>query len=244
MKNTLRAGAIGLLGIFVAGCASDPANFKPKDIICPVLGGAAGAGIVRGAMGGKNEAEMAAGAVVGAVAGYFICHDKAPAAAPAPAPVAAATAPAPRPVLKDSDGDGVYDDKDKCPGTPPGVKVDATGCPLKGEKLMTLEGVNFDFDKATIRADSSSILDHAVDVLKQNEGVAVSVEGHTDSRGADAYNQKLSEKRAAAVMTYLVKHGISASRLSSKGLGESKPVAPNDTEENMFKNRRVELVVQ
>lgn len=244
MKHSIRAGAISLLGIFVVGCASEQATIKAPDIICPILGGAAGAGIVRGAMGGKGEGEMAAGAVVGAVAGYLICHEK-PQAAPAPAPAPiAAPAPAPRPMPKDSDGDGVYDDQDKCPGTPPGVKVDANGCPQKGEKLLTLEGVNFDFDKATIRADSSSILDHAVEVLKQNAEVGVSVEGHTDSRGSDAYNQKLSEKRAAAVMTYLVKHGISASRLTSKGFGESKPVAPNDTEEHRFKNRRVELVVQ
>ncbi|MFP6781517.1 MAG: OmpA family protein, partial [Gammaproteobacteria bacterium] len=150
----------------------------------------------------------------------------------------------PRPAPpKDSDGDGVIDPNDECPGTPAGVKVNSVGCPEVGEKILSLEGVNFDTNKATIKADSEAILNNAVKVLTENASVHVRVEGHTDSRGSDAYNQKLSQSRAEAVSAYLAANGIDAGRLSSVGYGESAPVAPNDTKENMYKNRRVDLVV-
>jgi OOP family OmpA-OmpF porin len=113
----------------------------------------------------------------------------------------------------------------------------------KAEKIV-LRGVNFDFDKATIRPDAKVILDEAASQLSKNPDVRVSVEGHTDSVGSDTYNQKLSERRAASVKSYLVGKGVSDSRLSSVGYGESKPVSSNDTKDGRALNRRVELLVR
>ena len=123
------------------------------------------------------------------------------------------------------------------------MKVNAVGCPEVGEKILSLEGVNFDHDKAMIKAESRPILDNAVKVLNENASVHVRVEGHTDSDGTDAYNMSLSQRRAEAVAAYLTAAGIDANRLSPVGYGESAPVAPNDTKENKYKNRRVDLVV-
>lgn len=114
--------------------------------------------------------------------------------------------------------------------------------PMK--KKIVLRGVNFDFDKANIRKDASRILDEAASTLKDEGNVAVMVVGHTDSRGTEPYNQKLSERRAVSVKDYLVKKGVSAARLTTKGMGEAQPVATNDTEEGRAENRRVELLVE
>jgi outer membrane protein OmpA-like peptidoglycan-associated protein len=148
-------------------------------------------------------------------------------------------APAAMPDL-DSDGDGVVDRLDACPDTPHGKKVDARGCP---EILLTLTGVNFDFDKSTIKPDAAQILNQAVDELNKAKAVDVRIEGHTDSIGSEAYNLKLSQRRADAVELYLVDHGIPAARLSTEGKGESQPVASNDTAEGRYQNRRVEFHV-
>jgi OmpA-OmpF porin, OOP family len=111
------------------------------------------------------------------------------------------------------------------------------------EKIV-LRGVNFDFDKSNIRPDAAVILDEAVRILGTGGGSAVEIEGHTDWIGTDAYNQGLSERRANSVMNYLVDHGVSASRLSTVGYGESQPIASNQTREGRALNRRVELHVQ
>jgi outer membrane protein OmpA-like peptidoglycan-associated protein len=111
------------------------------------------------------------------------------------------------------------------------------------QKKIVLRGVNFDFDKATIRADAVPILREAATILKQDSAVRVSVEGHTDSVGSDDYNLKLSLRRAAAVKDFLAKEGIAEGRLSSRGFGESQPVASNDTTDGRAQNRRVELKV-
>jgi len=142
----------------------------------------------------------------------------------------------------DSDGDGVVDSRDRCPGTPAGVSVDADGCPLKDEVLFSFEGVNFDFNKATIRPEARPELDEAVSSLEQSPSLTVRVEGHTDSVGPDSYNQKLSERRAQSVADYLVDAGISRARLTVVGYGESRPIAPNDSERGRARNRRVDLV--
>lgn len=113
----------------------------------------------------------------------------------------------------------------------------------KEEKIITLVGVNFDFNKHEVRNDATPILNNAVSVLKENPNVKVEIQGHTDNVGTDEYNQKLSEKRAQAVYDYLVKNGIAPSRLSTKGFGERNPLRPNDTAANRELNRRVEFVV-
>jgi outer membrane protein OmpA-like peptidoglycan-associated protein len=113
------------------------------------------------------------------------------------------------------------------------------------KKKIVLRGVHFDTAKWNIRADARPILDEAISTLKENADVNVSVEGHTDSRGSDAYNQKLSEQRATSVADYLEKGGIAKSRLVKiVGFGESTPVASNKTVDGMQQNRRVELNTQ
>lgn len=194
--------------------------------------------------------------------------------------------PCPVPKPLDSDGDGVTDDKDKCPGTPAGRKVDADGCELDRDgdgivdgadacpdvyaktpdgcplaaatpapvyaaepaadatpipRRLVLEGVNFDFDKATLRKEDRDIIDQNAADLKEWGDIKVEISGHTDSVGSDRYNQKLSLRRAESVRTYLISKGIPAERLSIKGYGESQPIADNATEEGRFQNRRVEL---
>jgi OOP family OmpA-OmpF porin len=115
--------------------------------------------------------------------------------------------------------------------------------PVAVKKKLVLRGVNFDFDKSNIRADAAPILDEAAATLKDEKDAVVSVEGHTDAVGSDAYNQRLSERRARAVAAYLAGHGIARSRLSTTGFGESKPVATNETADGRAENRRVELRV-
>jgi len=112
------------------------------------------------------------------------------------------------------------------------------------KKKLVLRGVNFDFDKATIRNDAKVVLDEAAATLKEEGSVTIVAEGHTDSVGSDAYNKGLSLRRATAVKDYLVKAGISSSRISVEGHGESKPVASNETDDGRAQNRRVELRIK
>jgi outer membrane protein OmpA-like peptidoglycan-associated protein len=102
--------------------------------------------------------------------------------------------------------------------------------------------VNFDFDKATLRQEDIAAINRDVTSLDTWGNANIEVAGHTDSRGSDAYNMKLSQQRAEAVRNYLVSKGIAADRLSAKGYGESQPVAGNATDEGRFENRRVELI--
>ncbi|MBK7378671.1 MAG: OmpA family protein [Ignavibacteriales bacterium] len=106
---------------------------------------------------------------------------------------------------------------------------------------VAFEGITFAFDKSKITPESEKILMDALNTLKNNEDVSVEISGHTDNVGSDAYNQKLSLRRADAVKGWLVSKGISSDRLTSVGYGESKPKVPNDTPENMNLNRRVEF---
>ncbi len=112
------------------------------------------------------------------------------------------------------------------------------------KKQIVLRGINFDFDKSNIKPEAEPVLDAAVDVLKENPDVHIRVAGYTDSTGADAYNQGLSERRANSVRDYLEAHGIAASRLTAVGFGEADPVASNDTKDGRAQNRRVTLDVQ
>lgn len=105
-------------------------------------------------------------------------------------------------------------------------------------------GINFDFNSDKLRDESKTVLDKIAALLKEKSDWKMLIEGHTDNIGGDTFNQTLSEKRAAAVKNYLTNAGIDASRLSSSGLGLSKPIAPNETEAGRAQNRRVELVKQ
>jgi len=149
-------------------------------------------------------------------------------APPKPAPVAQKS------VILDSDGDGVPDNLDKCPGTPKGARVNKDGC-------WVLENVLFDFDKYNIKPQFNHLLDEVVAVFEKNPGLKVRIEGHTCNMGPAAYNMGLSLKRANAVMEYLVKKGIAKDRLFAEGFGLTQPIATNDTKEGRALNRRVQL---
>ena len=134
---------------------------------------------------------------------------------------------------------------------PPVAAAEPAAAPLAAAPLaaaapapqtLTLEGVNFDFDKSFIRQDDVTHLNQDVATLKEWGDVKVEVAGHTDSIGTDNYNMGLSLRRANAVRDYLISKGIAAENLTAKGYGESQPVADNQTAAGRFKNRRVELV--
>ncbi|MBN1105680.1 MAG: OmpA family protein [Deltaproteobacteria bacterium] len=116
----------------------------------------------------------------------------------------------------DTDGDGVYDYLDRCPGTPTGAKVDERGC-------WVLKGVYFDTNKWDIKPQYYPLLDEVVSVLKKNPSLRVEIQGHTDNQASAKYNQALSGKRAKSVMDYLIKAGVRSNRLSAKGYGLAKP---------------------
>lgn len=103
--------------------------------------------------------------------------------------------------------------------------------------------VNFDFNKATVRKADDADLEKGVAFVKKYPGFKVSLEGHTDSIGGEAYNQRLSEKRAAAVKDYLVKQGVDGTKIQTSGYGKTKPVADNSTAKGRFENRRVEVLI-
>lgn len=152
----------------------------------------------------------------------------------AAAPVMMAKAKA---VPGDSDGDGVTDDKDACPGTPKGVMVDDRGCWSHPSKLL------FDFDKAVVREEYKAKLSEAKKVFDAHPTMTVKIVGYTCDLGPESYNQNLSERRAKAVRDFLVNEvGIDSSRINVSGQGETNPAYPNDTDANRQKNRRVEFI--
>ena len=142
--------------------------------------------------------------------------------------------------LLDDDGDGVINDKDKCPNTPPNTRVDGDGCTLP--KVLRLDGVTFEFNKARLRPDSQTILNSVTEIMKRYPDLQVELAGYTDSVGGAAYNLRLSQARAEAVKAYLTSSGgIEAGRIKAKGYGKENPVADNATDEGRERNRRVEL---
>ncbi len=161
-------------------------------------------------------------------------------------------------LARDIDRDGVPDYLDKCPGTPKGVKVDATGCPIVVKAppapkpapvpapapapvpvTMTIN-ILFAFDKADIQPQYKAELQKVADLMKSHPGVEAVIEGHTDNIGPQEYNKQLSQARATSVRDYLVKEfGIDASRLKAAGYGQDKPIASNATREGRQQNRRV-----
>ncbi|HUP13062.1 MAG TPA: OmpA family protein, partial [Niastella sp.] len=146
--------------------------------------------------------------------------------------------------IPDTDGDGVNDEEDKCPSTP--GKPANNGCPeIKQDVVkkvaIAAKSIYYMSGKDVIQKISYPKLDVVVKVLKADPALHINIEGHSDNKGNAVTNLKLSAKRADAVKNYLIKKGISASRIDAQGFGDSKPVAPNTTAAGRTKNRRVEL---
>lgn len=165
-------------------------------------------------------------------------------AAVAPA-VLAPVAPAPV-VDGDDDKDGVANSADKCPGTPTSVVVDANGCPKMLTETVAKEiRVLFDTNKSVVKPAYNAEIEAVAKLMKEYPTAKVEVQGHTDSRGSAALNDKLSQDRANAVAAVLTNtYGIAADRVFAKGYGASQPVADNKTAEGQAKNRRVVAVAQ
>jgi outer membrane protein OmpA-like peptidoglycan-associated protein len=151
----------------------------------------------------------------------------------------------------DTDGDGIPDDKDACPNEkgPPSEDPKKNGCPtavrVEGTQIVILQQVNFDTGKDTIKSDSFDLLGQVASALEQHAEIArVAVDGHTDDRGGDGPNKVLSERRALAVVRWLVEHGVDARRLEARGFGLRRPIADNKTDLGRAKNRRVEFLIR
>jgi outer membrane protein OmpA-like peptidoglycan-associated protein len=222
-----------LLTSLLTGCADLQKTDWPK---CAAVGGVAGAGL--GAI--QNATYAGWGVLIGGsvAAAYCWVHGDG-----------------------DEDGDGVRDSRDKCPGTPKGVSVDANGCPpvvvpatetapveqvvVVKEEVIIINDVYFKFDSAQLTAADKQKLDLISTRLKREAPSAqLRVSGHTDSVGTDKYNKTLSQKRATSVTNYLVSSGIPRSSfVAVVGEGESRPVADNKTAEGRALNRRVEIKI-
>jgi OmpA-OmpF porin, OOP family len=224
-----------LLGSLLTGCATHSDGTAPLNQrtwpICSLLGG-----LVGGGLGAIESAGWAGGgAALGIVTGGLICYAQ----------------------DGDEDSDGVFDRRDRCPDTPENTEVDHRGCPLPQypvavkpvepapqTEVITLSdagNVLFDFDKSDLTPAAKAQLDTLMDKLRNADVVSIKVIGHTDSKGSDAYNQALSERRASSVAAYLLSQGLAPNKLTSEGRGESEPVADNASDEGRAKNRRVEL---
>jgi OmpA-OmpF porin, OOP family len=116
--------------------------------------------------------------------------------------------------------------------------------PPPAKEKLVLRGVHFDFNKSNIRKGDAAVLDEAADALKAHPDTTVNVNGYCDAIGSVKYNQRLSERRAASVVRYLVKAGIPDNQLVPHGYGKTDFVATNDTAEGRAQNRRVELIPQ
>ena len=216
-----------LLTSLLTGCAGLQKTDWPT---CAAVGGVVGAGL--GATESSAWAGYGALLVGGTAAAYCWVHGDG-----------------------DEDGDGVPDSRDKCPGTPKGVQVDADGCPpapvveevvVVKEETIVIRDVHFQFDKATLTESDKAVLDKIATRLKAEAPTAqLTVTGHTDSVGSDTYNEKLSDKRAHSVVEYLIEQGVPRSNfVSVVGAGESQPVADNSTADGRAQNRRTEIKIQ
>jgi OOP family OmpA-OmpF porin len=156
----------------------------------------------------------------------------APAAAPAARPAAPAAAPAARPAAPAA-----------APAPAAAAPRPAAPPPAAATKVTYAADAFFDFDKSVLKAEGKAKLDDLVGKVKGINLEVIIAVGHTDSVGADAYNQKLSVKRADAVKAYLVSKGIEKNRVYTEGKGEKQPVADNNTSAGRSKNRRVEIEV-
>ena len=273
MKNMMKLAVVLMMGAMLSGCAGQQRAGGTSDLLCAVLGGlvgGAGAAALDG-HGSATAGAAIAGAALGVMLcpnGEEVMA----APEPMPEPEMVKSVPVdydrdgvpndqdlcpgtalhtevdangcPFEVDGDDDNDGVANSVDYCPNTPAGVAVDMNGCPEVGETLMSLTGVNFATDSAVLTSTARSILDGAVATLQGSDGyVDVRVEGHTDSRGSEAYNLGLSQRRAESVVAYLVAQGVDGSRLHPVGMGEGSPVADNSSAAGRAANRRVDFVV-
>ncbi len=156
---------------------------------------------------------------------------------------------------KDSDGDGVADQFDKCPNTPAGTVVDGSGCPIvfpppidtslfvrktAVSVAAAYSNIQFEFDSSVLKTSSYPVLDATSADLRSNAST-LTLAGYASSEGTAAHNMRLSRDRANSVKTYLVNSGVDAKRLKIKAFGETHPIADNSTEEGRIANRRVEF---
>ena len=144
----------------------------------------------------------------------------------------------------DGDGDGVPDKDDLCPDVP--GTVANQGCPEITEGVRKslndyAKTILFDTGKSSIKEQSAGVLNNIVEILQEYKYARFNIEGHTDSVGSAATNQRLSEERAGAVRNYLIENGVASDRLVSRGFGEDRPIASNNTREGRRTNRRVEI---
>ena len=152
-------------------------------------------------------------------------------------PVAASK---PEPVAySDSDQDGVTDDRDRCPGTVAGAKVDLNGCEI--HETIELRNIYFGFDSDVVLPTARRLLDHSASILLRNPDLQVEIAGYADTRGSERYNMALSQRRAEAVRGYLEQAGVNTANLTVRGYGKSQSDASDMTAANLAENRRVEL---
>jgi outer membrane protein OmpA-like peptidoglycan-associated protein len=149
--------------------------------------------------------------------------------------------------FEDRDNDGVLDKDDECPDV--AGTVENNGCPEPTVEVINelneySRTILFDLNKATIRDESAETLQSIADIMQEYPNTNFHIEGHTDSTGADSYNQELSQRRADSVMNWLIDAGIPTDRLSATGYGESEPIATNNTSEGRQQNRRVEISLE
>ena len=110
-------------------------------------------------------------------------------------------------------------------------------------RALSIQVINFEVDEAVIPDVNKELLDRAAKIIKEVPNMKLTIIGHTDSQASDSYNVELSRDRAEAVKEYLVSQGVDASKLMTKGMGESEPIADNSTEQGRFRNRRIEFIV-
>ena len=212
-----KSAVVVMLAVLLAGCSA-----MRQDKYCKwalpvwgaVLGGVGGGLGVSETGDHRTDAERAGGAVGGTLAGGLIGW----LVGHYVCEEAPEAAPPPPPA----------------PAPPPAVR----------RKIETLTGPSFEFDKATLTAEGRAHVEHAIVVMRAEPTLVVVVEGHTDSIGSDAYNMKLSQRRANTVRDYMVKNGISPSRIKTEAFGKTKPIASNKTAEGRAQNRRVDIETQ
>jgi outer membrane protein OmpA-like peptidoglycan-associated protein len=148
----------------------------------------------------------------------------------------------------DNDKDTVPDVQDQCPNEIGSATEEPLGCPVNRLVVVTdcevkiTQQIHFEFNKDKIRPESFPVLDAVVDVLNKNPDIKLEIQGHTDNKGAAAYNKDLSNRRAKSVLKYLIAHGVTVGRLTSLGYGMERPLVDNGSDANRALNRRVQFV--